>query len=394
MNLTGYQLVRIQQPNPNMKRILFLTASLALMLTCTATQGAQHLFLANQSDGRIDNFTVDPNSGALTKFQSIEMPGNPGAMVFSKDKKHLYVAMQTGVGKERGWGISTLTRDQRQRWRVIGTAKAPMRAPYLAVDATKSFVLAAHYGDGKVTVQRIVNGIVTDEVTDLHTTEVTAHCIELDPSNRFAYVPHTRPNKVYQFKFDAKAGKLTPNNPPFVNGPATNKNFHMPRHIAFHPTLKMAFTSNERGGGISSWNFNPKNGKLKRAQTLSSLPPGFDGPAAAADIHITPNGQLAVVSNRHLLPRNAPKGTETKDTLALFSIDLKTGHLKATGHFPTENMPRSIDIDQTGNFIYAAGQKSNKLAAYRINYKSGSLTRIATYETGAVPIWVECLMLD
>ena len=377
-----------------MKRILFLTASLALMLTCTATQGAQYLFLANQSDGRIDNFTVDPNSGALTKFQSIEMPGNPGAMVFSKDKKHLYVAMQTGVGKERGWGISTLTRDQRQRWRVIGTAKAPMRAPYLAVDATKSFVLAAHYGDGKVTVQRIVNGIVTDEVTDMHTTEVTAHCIELDASNRFAYVPHTRPNKVYQFKFDAKAGKLTPNNPPFVNGPATNKNFHMPRHIAFHPTLKMAFTSNERGGGISSWNFNRQNGKLTRAQTLSSLPPGFDGPAAAADIHITPNGQLAVVSNRHLLPRNAPKGTETKDTLALFSIDLKTGHLKASGHFPTENMPRSIDIDQTGNFIYAAGQKSNKLAAYRINYKSGSLTRIATYETGAVPIWVECLMLD
>lgn len=57
-------------------------------------------------------------------------------------------------------------------------------------------------------------------------------------------------------------------------------------------------------------------------------------------------------------------------------------------------MPRSIDIDQTGNFIYAAGQRSNKLAAYRINYDSGTLTRIATYETGAVPIWVECLMLD
>ena len=156
----------------------------------------------------------------------------------------------------------------------------------------------------------------------------------------------------------------------------------------------MAFTSNERGGGISSWKFNPKNGKLTRKQTLSSLPPGFDGPAAAADIHITPNGQLAVVSNRHLLPRNAPAGTQTKDTLALFSIDLQTGHLKASGHFATENMPRSIDIDQTGNFIYAAGQKSNKLAAYRIDYKSATLTRIATYQTGAVPIWVECLLLD
>ena len=138
-----------------MKRVSPL---LALTLAVASAQAEQYLFLANQSDGRIDYFTVDADSGGLKKVQSIEMPGNPGAMVFSKDKKHLYVAMQTGSGGERGWGISTLKRDARARWRVIGTAKAPMRAPYLTVDATKSFILAAHYGDGKVSVQRIVDG--------------------------------------------------------------------------------------------------------------------------------------------------------------------------------------------------------------------------------------------
>ena len=396
LRLSGvYKPDRMPNTASHMKRFFFRWVGvLGSALVAFGAQAEQHLFLANQQDSRIDNFTLDPETGVLKKFETIEMPGNPGAMVFSQDKMHLYVAMQTGSGKDRGWGISTLKRGEGNSWKVVGTAKAPMRAPYLTVDSEKRFVLGAHYGDGKVSVQRIKNGVVTDEVTDIRETEVTAHCIELSADDRYAYVPHTRPNKVYQFRFDARNGKLTPNDPAFVSGPATNKNFHMPRHIAFHPTLKMAFTSNERGGGISSWNFSRKNGRLKRRQTLSSLPPDFEGPAAAADIHISPNGKLAIVSNRHLIPRNAPAGAPNKDTLAVFSIDLKSGKLRSTGHFATENMPRSIDIDQTGNFVFAAGQRSNKLAAYRIDYRAGSLERIATYETGRTPIWVECLMLD
>ncbi len=377
-----------------MKRLPLLPVFLVAASLGVSAQAGQFLFLSNQSDDRIDRLAIDPGSGELKKVQSIAMPGNPGAMVFSPDKRHLYVAMQTGAGRYRGWGICTLTRGESDDWRVVATAKAPLRAPYLTVDATTSFVLGAHYGDGKVTVQRIVNGVVTDQVTDMVETEVTAHCIELSADNRFAFVPHTRPNKVYQFRFDAKAGKLTPNDPAFVAGPATNSNFHMPRHIAFHPTLKVAFTSNERGGGISAWDYDARNGRLKRRQTLNSQPAGLEGSLSAADIHISPNGRIAIVSNRVPLPRNAPPGTPNKDTLALFSIDLKTGRLKATGHAPTVNIPRSIDIDQTGTFVYAAGQKDNRLAAYRIDYDSASLQRITTYDTGRVPIWIECVMLD
>jgi len=377
-----------------MKSLRLLSLLLAGIACGAAAQAEQLLFLANQSDGRIDVFNVNNDNGDLSTFQTIKTPGNPGAMVFSHDKKHLYVAMQTGSGKERGWGIATLKRNADRNWSVAGMAKSPMRAPYLTVDSKNRFVLGAHYGDGKVSVQRIVDGSVTDEVTHIVETEVTAHCIELSADDRFAYVPHTRPNKVYQFKLDADTGRLAANNPAFVLGPATNQNFHMPRHIAFHPTLQMAFTSNERGGGISSWDFNPKNGRLKRRQTLSSRPPGFDGSSSAADIHVSPNGKLVIVSNRVPLPRNAPKGTPNKDTLAVFSIAPKNGALKSTGHFPTVNVPRSFDIDQTGNFVYAVGQRSNTLAAYRIDYRTGSLKRIATRDTGRVPIWVECVTLD
>jgi len=377
-----------------MKRLPIIGLILVGALLGRNAEAAQFLFLAIQSDGRIDRFLVDPESGALAKQQTIETPGNPGAMVFSHDKRSLYVAMQTGSGKERGWGIATLQRGEDQDWAVAGMAKAPMRAPYLTVDSKNRFVFGAHYGDGKVSVQKIVNGVVTDEVIQIIETEVTAHCIELSADDRFAYVPHTRPNKVYQFKLDARMGTLEANEPSFVSGPATNRNFHMPRHIAFHPTLKMAFTSNERGGGISSWDFDPGNGRLKLKQTLSSRPPGFEGSSSSADIHVSPNGRLVIVSNRVPLPRKAPEGTPNRDTLAVFSIDLETGALKSTGHAPTVNIPRSFDIDQTGRFVYAVGQRSNTMASYRIDYGAGKLERIATRETGRVPIWVECVMLD
>jgi 6-phosphogluconolactonase len=48
-------------------------------------------------------------------------------------------------------------------------------------------------------------------------TEPNAHCILADPSNR--YVLHTSlgGDVVYQEKFDARSGKLTPNDPPNVS---------------------------------------------------------------------------------------------------------------------------------------------------------------------------------
>ncbi|MEC9081090.1 MAG: beta-propeller fold lactonase family protein [Verrucomicrobiota bacterium] len=60
-----------------------------------------------------------------------------------------------------------------------------------------------------------------------------AHAILTDPSNRFAFVPQTGPNAVYQFRFDAGSGKLIKNNP-LTASPAAGLE---PRHLAFHPQV-------------------------------------------------------------------------------------------------------------------------------------------------------------
>ena len=143
---------------------------------------------------------------------------------------------------------------------------------------------------------------------------------------------------------------------------------------------------NEKGGGITAWRFDARTGKLTQLQTLSTVPPDFEGRSAAADIQITPNGRFAYISNRDVTERS--EGEAMQDTLTGVSLDPSTGAMELIGYFPTAYFPRSFCIDLTGRFVYSAGQRSSTLFAYRIDQSTGRLEHFATYETDGVPLWV------
>ena len=369
-----------------MKKMIYLVAGLFVWvgITAMAPGEEQLLYLASQQDKTITVSTVNPETGALTEKHKLDLPGTPGPLAFSPDKKLVYAAM-TSVGDVPA-AVATLRREKDGSLSLLKTATIRTRAPYIRADRSGKFLLAAHYGAGEVTMYRITDGLVTDEMLDHHVTEKTAHCIEVDRSGQFVFVPHTGPNKVYQFRLDPKAGKLVPNDPPFVLGPDTENRYHEPRHIAMHPEFNMAFTSNENGGGITSWKLDPESGRLTRLETLSTLPPGYEESSHAADIKITPNGRFAYVSNRDTTER--AEGEKMRDTITAVWISLRTGKMKVVGHYATAHFPRSFCIDVTGEFLYAAGQKTTELVAYRINRRSGALEQLKTYQVGGGPIWV------
>lgn len=345
-------------------------------------------YLASANESRIDIYSIG-NGGELTLNTHVDLPGNCGPLAISPDGTRVYAAMNTRQkGKPAVAEVATLHRSDDGSLRFLGKAGMSGRSPYLKVDNTGNVLLSSHYGEGEVTSWEIKDGSYTGKQLDRHTTAPRAHSVELDPSGKFAYVPHTSPNAVFQFRLDPQTGKLTPLNPPSVAGPDADHNYHEPRHYAHHPSLDMAYTSNERGGGISAWEFDSTTGQLKLVQTLSTLPPDFTGNSAAADIHITPDGRFVYVSNRDVGKYENP--ADARDTLAGFAIDSQTGRLELIGYFPTISFPRSFCIDPSGRFVYAAGQRSNNLAAYRIDAKTGALNRIATYDCGAGPIWVMC----
>ena len=367
---------------------IYVSMLLFAMFSCVVGRASagQLLYVASTKEKTIVAYEVNPATGKLTKKFSVDLPGNAGPMAFSPGADFVYAAV-TGLEGDKA-GVATLKRAADGSLTLLATAHITSRAPYIRTDNSGRTLLAAHYGAGDVTTYRIKDGICTDELLDHKVTEKTAHCIEVDPSGKFVFVPHTSPNKVYQFRLDDVTGKLSPNDPPFAAGPDTGHLFHQPRHYAHHPKLNMAYTSNERGGGITAWAFDPQQGTLTERQTLSTLPPDYSGESAAADIKITPAGRFAYVSNRDVTKRK--EGETPKDTLAGVALDPDTGKMKLIGYYPTAHFPRSFCIDLTGNFVFVAGQQAAAMVAYRIDQKTGELKQLAVYETGEVPIWVMC----
>jgi 6-phosphogluconolactonase len=265
-----------------------------------------------------------------------------------------------------------------------GTVSAEHAPTFLATDGTGRFLLSAYYQGGYAAVHPLAaDGAVGAAVLDRQMTATGAHAISTDRSNRYAFVPHIArlndnvleppkenpgPSVIFQFRFDTQTGRLSPNTPLRVE-PAERLG---PRHYCFHPTRDIAYFSNEQGCSVTAYRLDPATGALSALQTISTLPAGYTARNTCSQIHLTPSGQFLYVGNRG------------HNSIAGFAVDT-AGHLAPIGQASTEPVPSAFCLDPAGNFVFAAGSASGRLAAYRINRETGVLTPLATYAAGQRP---------
>ncbi|MBW3542090.1 MAG: lactonase family protein [Planctomycetes bacterium] len=340
--------------------------SLGLIGSAAPLMAGDLVYVSVGGERRIAIFEQQAD-GSLKPAGSAELSGAPGALAVDPERRFLFASLRSN-GRLASFAIGPAG-----ELKLLGEIDAKDNAAYVATDRTGRWLLSAYYGTGRVAVHAIdENGRLRPEPVASVETAKNAHAIVTDSANRFAFVPHTGPNAVWQFRFDVATGTLAANDPPKVSGPDGAS----PRHIVFHPRLPAAYTSNELGSSVTLWSFDGEAGTLSPIQTLSTLPEGFDGSNTCADVQLTPDGRYVYVSNRG------------HDSLAGFAIDERDGRLKSLGQTPTERTPRSFAIDAAGAHVYGAGQASGKLAAYHIG-KDGGLERFATYDVGSGPTWVQ-----
>lgn len=339
---------------------------LAFVLPAPCKAGSW-LFVSLLEDKSIVTFERDTKSGELTRRHTTKCPAEPACMAASSDGKTLFVSLRS-TGQLASFGVDNKTGELTPLNVVDGGADPA----YLLPDAGGRFLLSAYYAAAKVSVHRIgPSGKLSTKPLQTIKTAEKAHGIVLASNNQFALVPHTGPDRIYQFRFDAKRGRLSANQPTYLSTP---KGDH-PRHIAMHPSERWAYVSNEASDSIGVLSFDRKSGTLKHIQSVSSLPPDFDGTKnSTARCEMTPDGRFVYVANRG------------HDSIACFAIDQSTGLVKSLGQVTTEQTPRSFTIDPTGRFLYAAGQGSGRIAAFRIR-TDGTLTCLATYKSGPVSWW-------
>lgn len=336
------------------------------------------MYVALKGDDRISIFSIQPDSGKLDLLRHQEVPGGPAPLTMDPDRKFLYVAQRNSLE------VSTFRVDPAAGGlSLLGTSPLQGDPCYLSTDRTGRYLLSAYYFAGRVAVHPIgEDGVAYGPPIEWLSTDIGAHCLQTDPSNRYAFVPHIAfaptlnrkgPNAVFQFKFDQSTGHITPNSTPR----AQPEDGLGPRHFCFHPSMDIIYTSNEQACSVTRYDFDPSVGTLNPTQTVSTLPPeGFEEYTSCSQIQITPSGRFLYVPNRG------------HNSIACFAVDGANGELTSIGQAPTEAVPRAFSLDPQGQFLYAAGLEAGRLASYRIKDDTGELEPMEVYSVGKEPMWV------
>jgi 6-phosphogluconolactonase len=344
-----------------------LTWIVPVFLLATAARADTFVYVSVAAEKRIAVYRLDPETGGLTHQSDCQLESEPGALTTDPGRRYLFASFRP-AGKLASFRIDEATGALAH----LGTVSAGPDPAHLATDRTGRFLLAAYYAAAKVTVHAVgKDGLLSEKPVQSVATADKAHAVVPDPSNAFVFVPHTGPDVIFQFTFDAHAGRLAPNAPAKLAMPRGTG----PRHLAFHPAKPVAYVANEQGGSATAYTFDARAGTLEPLQTLSTLPKDFRGTNACAEIKAHPSGRFVYVSNRG------------HDSIACFATD-DGGKLSVVGHAATEKTPRSFDLDPTGKYLFAAGESSGKVTGYRVDATSGELRRLATYEVGKTPWWV------
>jgi len=334
------------------------------------------LYVAVGGTNQLLRFALNSTTGELSQLETVALTSAPGPLAVDPTERTLYVGLRS-TKEVVSYRIDRATGALTAFGSTVTLAADPC---YLATDKSGRWLLTASYSGGQASVYPLRDdGTIGAQDACTVQTEPCAHCIETDPTNRFAFLPHVaQSNVIYQYRFDAATGQLRPNSPARI---AHQPNVG-PRHYVYHPTLHVVYFSNEQEGSVTAYHLDPEQGTLVSFQTLSTLPTDFIGENSCAQIHIHPQGHLLYVSNRG------------HDSIAGYAIDQETGLLTALGQTLTEPTPRAFNVDPTGNFLYVTGQGSGQMTAYRVDQQSGALAPLARYAIGERPMWVLGLALS
>jgi 6-phosphogluconolactonase len=342
----------------------------------TAKPKSAWVYVGTYTDGKsggIHVLEIDLETGALSSPKLAAESVNPSFLAIHPDGRHLYAVNEIGdFGGQKAGAVSAFVLEPKTgALTLLNQQSSRGDGPcHLVVDRRGANVLLANYGGGSVAVLPIQPGgrlapassfiqHKGSSVTPGRQSSPHGHSINVDAANRYAVAADLGLDKLLVYKLDSGKGTLTPNDPPFTAvSPGAG-----PRHFAFHPDGHHAYVINEIQCSVTAFEYDPERGTLKPLQTMSTLAEnGLRKGYSTAEVQIHPSGKFLYGSNRG------------HDSIAIFSIDPKTGELTSLGREPTQGKtPRNFGIDPTGSYLLAANQDSGTIVVFRIDPESGRL---------------------
>lgn len=320
----------------------------------------------------IYRFDFDPDSGEVSEAKLAAETTSPSFLAIHPTRRFLYAVgeVDTFKGKKGGVVAAFAVDGQSGDLKALNSQSSAGAGPcHLVVDKTGKNVLVANYGGGSAAVLPIgPDGYLKEHssfiqhdgssVNPSRQSEPHAHSVNLDAANRFAIVADLGLDRMLVYKFDPAAGTIAPNDPPSAALPPGAG----PRHFAFHPDGKHAYTINELNSTMTTWSYDAGQGVLTALQNISTLPAGFNGTNHPADVHVHPSGKFVYGSNRG------------HDSIVTYSVDHASGRLTLVGHQGKGiKNPRNFGVHPAGKFMLVANQDNDSVLVFRVDPASGGL---------------------
>lgn len=367
-----------------------LIASLAL-LAGSATAQTQFAWVGtyNPNGEGVYRFQVDAKTGALSNKTLVSELPNAAQLTASKDGKTLYVASEVEKGV-----IAALRVGDDGSLKALNQISSSGAGPvYLSLTPNGRHLLVANYISGSVAVLPVKEDGSLGEATDTQQDSGPAgaakpeaavegsfaasdhngphaHMIEADPSGKFVFTTDLGLDRIYQYRFDDATGKLTPNDPPFIDASSKGAG---PRHFVFTPKGDGLWLINEEASTLTHYQLDVNKGTLTEGESISSLPKGYKGTNFAAGLVLSLDGKQLYVANR------------LHNSIGHFSVTANGKLTRQDDIWTRGDYPRGVTLGNNGKYLYVMNQRSDNITRFSVAPESGKLTFVEDYSAAGSP---------
>ncbi|MFS1539462.1 MAG: 6-phosphogluconolactonase [Candidatus Phlomobacter fragariae] len=321
----------------------------------------QVVYVASPESKQIHVWTMD-EKGKLTLLQQLTLPGEVQPMQISRDGLHLY------VGIRPDFGIITYLISAEGKLSQRAITAIPSTPTHIEIDHHGRWLFIPSYHQGNLVVLPIDQQGIAQPPIQIIGDLKHPHASGVSFDNLRLFVPCLGEDHIRIYTINNN-GHLTEE---VAHRIVTNKSAG-PRHLAFSSNQNAFYCLNELDATINVYSaFEP----YQQRQNCDILPVGSESKPWAADIHITPNDRHLYASER------------SASIIRHFQVTAEGLKLSPMAVYSTENQPRGFNIDQSGNFLLAAGQKSDHIVVYKIDAVTGALQILDRYPVGKGPMWI------
>ncbi len=361
---------------------LLLAASLWTLLLGQGSPAPEILYIGTYTthgSKGIYSARLDPGTGALSGVSLAAESVDPSFLALHPKEPFLYAANES-TGKVSAFAVDSGS----GALRFLNMQDSGGNGPcHVSLDATGRMLFVANYAGGSFSAYPVG----TDGQIGSHTAAIQftgsgpdkerqeaphAHSAYTTPDNRFVLVNDLGTDRTMVYSIDPEKASLEAATPPFAAAnPGTG-----PRHLAFGLGARYVYVLNEIQSSITKYALDAAQGSLRKMETLSSLPPGFQGKNTAAEIAVAADWRRLYASNRG------------HDSIDVFTIGAN-GALNLIQDAPSGGRtPRSFALDPSGRWLLSANQDSDAIQVFRVDARSGKITAQGTPVTVPSPVCV------